>query len=219
MFDILLSAVLGYLLGSLPSAFLLVQWKARKDIREAGSGNVGALNSYLVTRSRAVGAAVLVLDLLKGVAAVALAQSLFDRAFPQSAVAGIAAVLGHNFSVWLKFKGGRGLSTAAGVALMLAWPIIPVWALLWGIGFYLTRNVNVGNALATLLLIVGGLTLPASILEKAAAGPTPEIRAFIVAMFLIVLIKHFNPVREFARKRRRLKGSERTEAETEKETS
>ncbi|RPH34648.1 glycerol-3-phosphate acyltransferase [bacterium] len=217
--DFLLAAGLGYLLGSLPSAYLLVRWKSRKDIRRSGSGNVGALNSYLVTRSRFVGAAVLLIDLLKGMAAVVAANLLFGGGFAEGAMAGIASVVGHNFSVWLNFKGGRGLATAAGAVLVLAWPIVPFWMLLWGIGYLLARNVNVGNAIATLLLFVAMLAVPSWVLERLVAegGPVGDLRFSMALMFFIILIKHIEPVREFFRERRGAVGSAEAETEAKRE--
>lgn len=213
--EILLSALLGYLLGSMPSAYLLVQWKSKSDIRQAGSGNVGALNSYLVTRSRWVGVAVLLLDMLKGMAAVAVPGLLLNGGLAEGAVAGVASVVGHNFSVWLKFKGGRGLATAAGVALLLAWPIVPAWGLFWALGYLLTRNVNAGNAIATLLLIIGAVVVPSWMFERIVAGTmAPDgVRILMVWAFGIILIKHIAPVREFVQKRRHAAGPEQTEAE------
>lgn len=215
--NFLLSALLGYFVGSIPSAFLLVRWKSRIDIRDAGSGNVGALNSYLVTRSRMVGAAVFLLDLLKGMAAVSVPGLLLSGGGVEAAIAGFASVLGHNFSVWLNFKGGRGLATAAGVALILAWPLVPVWGLLWFAGYLLTRNVNVSNALATLLVIIIALFVPSWALERIVAGSIAAdgIRLFIVLTFGVILLKHIVPVREFFRKRRELARVERPEPEKE----
>jgi glycerol-3-phosphate acyltransferase PlsY len=219
--DFLLSILLGYLLGSIPSAYLMVRWKSRKDIRQTGSGNVGALNSYLVTSSRLVGGTVLLLDMLKGMAAATLPRLFFDAGLVGGAAAGVASIIGHNFPVWLKFKGGRGLSTAAGVALVLAWPIVPVWCLLWALGFLLTRNVNVANALATVLLILGALVIPSGLLEGIVAGaPPPDgARLFFVLAFGVILMKHIAPVRAYVREGRGGAGYAKAEAEAEKENS
>ena len=146
--SLLLAAVVGYLIGSIPTAYLIVRWKSKVDIRKAGSGNVGTLNSYEVTRSKLVGVLVLVVDLLKGVSAVLLAAAIAPgMGFGASAVGGISAVVGHSFPFWLKFKGGRGLATAAGVLMPLQWLVVLFWGFWWAIGFFLTRNVNVGNVM------------------------------------------------------------------------
>jgi acyl phosphate:glycerol-3-phosphate acyltransferase len=218
-FDFLLAALLGYLLGSFPSGFLLVRWKSRKDIRQAGSGNVGALNSYLVTQSPLVGAAVLGLDLLKGMLAAVGPGLLFGGGLQEAAVAGLAAVVGHNFSLWLRFKGGRGLATAAGVALVLAWPIVPIWMFLWALGFLVVRDVNVGNAIATLLLIIAAMVLPSWMFERLVGDGVAgdAVRLFIVLIFGVILVKQIAPVREFVRRHREGAGPERTVAEAQKE--
>jgi acyl phosphate:glycerol-3-phosphate acyltransferase len=193
-----LSGVLGYLIGSIPTAFLLVRWKSNVDIRQEGSGNVGALNSLLVTGSKVVGAVVLLLDLMKGVLAVLLARSLF-AGFASEAIAGSAAVLGHNYSIWLRFKGGRGLATAAGVMLVLSWPVVAVWGCLWGSGFGLTRNVNIGSAIASVGGLVGVLLLPEEFVKWFAGNLVLplEFRVFAVVLFVLILVKLVDPVRQF----------------------
>jgi acyl phosphate:glycerol-3-phosphate acyltransferase len=138
----------GYLLGSLPAAFLLVRWQSRVDLRTAGSGNVGALNSFEVTRSRLVGVSVLVIDLVKGVAAVLAGRWIGGDASLPAMAAALAAVAGHNFPVWLRFRGGRGLATAAGAALLLMWGLVPLWCVLWAIAFSAIRSVNPASAVA-----------------------------------------------------------------------
>ncbi len=115
VFPLLLGGLLGYLLGSIPTAFLLVRWKSRVDIRTSGSGNVGTLNSYQVSGSKVVGFIVLVADFLKGFFAVWGTTALLGSSFEATATAGVGSVLGHNFPFWLRFHGGRGLATAAGV--------------------------------------------------------------------------------------------------------
>ncbi len=194
-----LAAILGYALGSFPSAFLLVRWKTRADIRQTGSGNVGALNSYTVTGSHLIGGTVLLLDLLKGLLAVALAGLLPGTTFATVASAGIGALIGHNYPVWLGGKGGRGLATAAGVMLAIAWVIVPLWGLVWLIGFVLWRDVNIGNALAC----ITGLAVAAVIPWGASASivpdgiPADEFKVFAILLFGILLLRLVDPVRRY----------------------
>ena len=202
MLDLVLSGVLGYLIGSTPTAFLLVRWKANVDIRGVGSGNVGALNSFQVSRSKWVGAGVLLLDLLKGVSAIELASVLVGQGFSVQATAGVAAVVGHNFPIWLRLKGGRGLATAAGVMLVIAWPLIALWGLLWVTGYACTKQVNVGNAIACATALIGVLAAPdgvLSVLVGLSQAPL-EFRFFCLALFSVILAKHIGPVREYVRK-------------------
>jgi glycerol-3-phosphate acyltransferase PlsY len=200
--DLVLSGVLGYLIGSIPTAFLLVRWKSNVDIRSEGSGNVGALNSFQVTRSKLVGAGVLLLDLLKGVSAVQLGSVLIGHHFALHAIAGVAAVAGHNFPIWLRFKGGRGLATAAGVMLVIAWPLIPIWGLLWVVGHALTKRVNMGNVIACVTEMIGVLVAPAGVLN-VLVGPASapvEFRTFGFVLFSIILVRHIKPFREYLEK-------------------
>ncbi|MDR3537726.1 MAG: glycerol-3-phosphate 1-O-acyltransferase PlsY [Acetobacteraceae bacterium] len=112
--------LLGYLLGSIPFGLLLTSAAGLGDIRRVGSGNIGATN-VLRTGRRGLAAATLVLDGLKGAAAVLIAAALAGH---QAALwAGIGAVLGHLFPVWLGFKGGKGVATSYGVLIAAAWPV------------------------------------------------------------------------------------------------
>jgi glycerol-3-phosphate acyltransferase PlsY len=126
--------LLGYLLGSIPFGLLLTKFAGLGDLRGIGSGNIGATN-VLRTGRKELAAATLVLDGVKGLAAVLLARALVDN--PDSALfAGLAAVLGHLFPVWLRFNGGKGVATGLGVLIAAAWPIglsaCAVWLLVAG---------------------------------------------------------------------------------------
>ncbi len=166
----IITALAAYLLGSIPTGFLVARAKGI-DIRSAGSGNIGATNAMRVL-GKPAGIFVLLVDLLKGFVAVVLLFYinqiwLFqgqgkggayeeDLVYRLPLVAGIFAVLGHNYTCWLKFKGGKGIATSAGVFLALA-----PWALLIALVVFilavlLTRYVSVGS-------IAAGLALPAAV--------------------------------------------------------
>ena len=196
---LLFGSLFGYLLGSIPSAFLLVRWKSRLDIREAGSGNVGTLNSYQVTGSRIVGIFVLVFDLLKGFVAAAVTSFLFGGSFSAIAGAGIGSVVGHNFPVWLRFKGGRGLATAAGVFLFLSPVCVAAWAVCWGVGFAIVRKVNLANIGATIALLILVWLLPGDLLPEVieGAGSVTGIRLFVTCILGVILAGHYKPLKEF----------------------
>lgn len=197
--SLVLAVAVGYLLGSLPFAYLLVRWKANVDIRTKGSGNVGTLNSFEVTRSRAVGLGVLLLDAAKGVAAVLAGRAVACDAFASGEVAAVAAVLGHNFPVWLRFRGGRGLAPAAGVFLLLHWWVVAVWGVLWAAAFAFLRHVNVANSIALLATGMLALLVPGEVvLGVLPAGSTvAEFRVLVVAVAAVILVKHIEPVRAF----------------------
>jgi acyl phosphate:glycerol-3-phosphate acyltransferase len=155
----ILTALGAYLLGSIPTGFLVAKAKGI-DIRSVGSGNIGATNAMRVL-GKPAGIFVLLMDAAKGFAAVWLATLWLNgnsNADLQTlrVVAGIFAVLGHNYTCWLKFKGGKGIATTAGVYLALA-----PWALLVALAVFilaivLTRYVSVGS-------IAGAIALPATV--------------------------------------------------------
>ncbi|MCA3415641.1 MAG: glycerol-3-phosphate 1-O-acyltransferase PlsY [Roseomonas sp.] len=115
----LIALVGGYLIGSIPFGLLLTKAAGLGDIRQVGSGNIGATN-VLRTGRKGLAAATLILDGLKGAVAVLLARQFLGD---QDVVVGTAAVLGHLFPVWLGFRGGKGVATGLGVLLAAAWPV------------------------------------------------------------------------------------------------
>ncbi len=199
MLQYLLAGGLGYLVGSFPTAYFLVRWKSRVDIRTVGSGNVGTLNSYEVTNSKLVGAVVLLVDLLKGVLAILLAGTIIGNEFPLVACAGIGSLVGHNFSPWIGFKGGRGLATAAGVMLTVNWMLVPIWMVAWFAGYKSSKDVNVGNAIATLSVLAATFLIPQSWLMKVIPenASVEAFRIFMVALVFVILLKLIEPVREY----------------------
>lgn len=131
--DSLLALLLGYALGSVPFGLLLAKAAGLGDIRQIGSGNIGATN-VLRTGNKKVAAATLLLDGLKGFVAVVLVRHLFGDdlswASPVAAAA-LGVVLGHCFPVWLRFKGGKGVATNLGVAFGIGWPLGVAYAVVW----------------------------------------------------------------------------------------
>ena len=117
----------GYLIGSIPFGLLLTKAAGLGDIRQVGSGNIGATN-VLRTGRKGLAAATLILDGLKGAVAVLLARQFLGD---QDVVVGTAAVLGHLFPVWLGFRGGKGVATGLGVLLAAAWPVGLACCALW----------------------------------------------------------------------------------------
>ncbi len=161
----LLSAILGYLLGSIPFGLLVARSRGI-DIRLHGSGNIGATN-VLRTLGKKWGILVFALDALKGVAAVLLAKTVLARALPGAETAalapehlgilgGLACVLGHNFPVWLGFKGGKGVATTAGVLVALLPVAAGVALVVWVAVFFLTRYVSAAS-------IAAGVAIPPTV--------------------------------------------------------
>ena len=202
MAPFILAAALGYLAGSIPFAYLLVRWKTTLDIRREGSGNVGTLNSFVVSKSKWLAVAVLLLDLCKGAAAVLAVRLLIQADFPHGATGGLAAVVGHSFPVWLGFKGGRGLAPAAGAFLVLNWLVVPFWLALWGLSFLLLRAVNPANALASALTLMAALLVPAEAWDWTLREPVPAswLRGIVVLIMAVILVRHGEHVQELFRR-------------------
>ena len=187
----LFALLTAYLLGSIPFGFLIVKLKSGADVRQTGSGGTGATN---VTRKagKSAGIITLVLDALKGTAAVLLARWLTGESGTSWVVAGAAvlAVIGHCFPVWLKFKAGKGVATGLGVFLA----IVP-WSVLAALLVFLlivwrTRFVSLGSVIAA--VVVPLWTLIQHTLISPVADFAPIMTALCVASAVIVAKHHEN---------------------------
>ncbi|NKD54421.1 MULTISPECIES: glycerol-3-phosphate 1-O-acyltransferase PlsY [unclassified Haematospirillum] len=141
---LLLCSVFGYLFGSIPFGIVLTK-PFGYDLRSIGSGNIGATN-VLRTGRKDLALATLVMDAGKGGIAAALAGILVDAS--GSLVAGCAAVLGHNFPIWLRFKGGKGVATTLGVLFLTAWPVGAIACSVWFLMALLTRYSSLSALMA-----------------------------------------------------------------------
>ena len=173
-------AVLGYLLGSVPSGLLLTRLAGLGDIRRIGSGNIGATN---VLRTGSKGAAVLtlVLDLAKGSAAVLIGKGWGEEA---ALVAAGGVIIGHMFPIWLGFRGGKGVATASGVLLALAWPIAIAAALVW----LATAVIFRYSSLAALAAAAAGAVLAPFLVDGLTA-------AVIAGIALLIILRHHANIR------------------------
>lgn len=154
---LLLWAVLGYLIGSVPFGVIVAKGMGLGNLRDIGSGNIGATN-VLRTGSKPAAAATLLLDGAKGAVALLLARSLSGEDATQ--VAALAAMIGHCYPVWLKFQGGKGVATFLGILLAIAWPVGLATCAAWLVGAALTRMSSMGGLVAaassSILVIVMG---------------------------------------------------------------
>ena len=140
--------VIGYLLSSIPFGLVLTKLAGTQDLRSIGSGNIGATN-VLRTGRKGLAAATLLLDALKGTAAVIISGSI---AGPNAAmIAGLGAFLGHLFPVWLKFKGGKGVAVYIGILIGLFWPGALVFCLLWLATAFTTRYSSLSALVAAFI--------------------------------------------------------------------
>lgn len=175
---------LSYLLGSVPTGLWLGLWLRGVDIREAGSKNIGATNTMRVL-GKPLGAAALAVDIAKGLIPVVFIARLAPDAVHLPLMCGVSAILGHSFSIFLKFRGGKGVATSAGVFLGLApWPAliaVVVFAIIAGA----TRMVSAGSVCAAAALAVSVWFFPLSIVVQIATG--------VVAA--LVILKHRDNMR------------------------
>jgi glycerol-3-phosphate acyltransferase PlsY len=184
----LLIAVAAYLLGSVPTGYLLIRIFRHQDIRSFGSGNIGATN-VLRSGGKGLGAATFLLDVVKGSAAVALGALLAHVLLPNTsirdmeALAAIFAVIGHMFPVWLGFRGGKGVATGFGVFLVAApWAAlaaISVFALI----FAFTRYVSLAS-------ILGAASFPVFAWFLVRGDRSPFFIAVQAAVALLIIAKH-----------------------------
>ncbi len=172
--------IIGYLLGSIPSAYIATRLAAGKDIRQLGGGNVGGLNVY-----REVGPwpaiAAGIVDAGKGTGAVAIAYWLLQVDTPYVLLAALAAVIGHNWMVWLKFSGGKGMGATIGALLVLfplyGYPLqLGIFAAVVIVPFVITRNI-------ALSMFIGLVSLPVIVWFSTNSG-----YATIISVVLLLLI-------------------------------
>lgn len=197
-----------YLIGSFPTAYLLVKLKYKKSITELGSGNVGARNTFDVTNSKTDGIVVLLIDFLKGALPVLwfLNYSSFEP--EQILLPAVLLLAGHNFSIWLKFKGGRGLSTAAGILAVINFTLVIIWLLLYFILYKLIKNVHISTVIALILLPLCLIILQTFILRfdnPAFSGIEDQFRflfSLISSVCIVILLKHINPILDLMKKKK-----------------
>ncbi|MGN6769696.1 MAG: glycerol-3-phosphate 1-O-acyltransferase PlsY [Rhizobiaceae bacterium] len=176
MLYVLGALVVGYLFGSIPSGYLLARAAGLGDVRNIGSGNIGATN-VLRTGNKGLAALTLILDALKGTVPVWLALHYLGL-YP-AMLAGLGAFLGHLFPVWLGFKGGKGVATYLGVLLGLAWEGVIVFAVAWLLVAAITR-------FSSLAALVAAVAVPVALVFLGRL----ELAELFAVMSAIVFIKH-----------------------------
>jgi glycerol-3-phosphate acyltransferase PlsY len=188
LFGYALAAILGYLLGSIPTGFLVAQARGI-DIRTIGSGNIGATN-VIRALGKPAGIFVLLADALKGWLAVVLLPELVSRIGGgvsdggtrevYSIIAGVCAILGHNYTCWLQFRGGKGIATSSGVLLALVpWALLIIFVV-WVLAFTFTRYVSVASIVAAAALPFATLITRESTVKVLVTG----------AMSVLAIYKH-----------------------------
>ncbi len=180
MLTIALSIIIGYIFGSIPSGLVLVKMVCGIDIREYGSKNIGTTNVFRTVGGR-MASIVLVADVVKGILAVLLVRYLFDSNLHLELFTAIAALLGHNYSMFLGFKGGRGVATGLGLILLFMPDVCIFSFTVWLVIVFVTRYVSLGS-------IVGAFITP---IVAYYRGYPLELVLFAMAACVFVIVRHY----------------------------
>ncbi len=173
--EVLIVFISSYILGSIPYGLILTQIFIKKDIRKIGSKNIGATN-VLRTGNKSIAILTLLLDILKGSAAVLITKVYFPNLIFLS---GLAAFLGHIFPVWLKFNGGKGVATYLGILLILSLKLGLVFCLSWILIAFITKYSSLSSIISSLIIFV------ISFLEINF-----ELNSYLFITFVIILYTH-----------------------------
>ena len=198
----LISSLIGYLLGSIPTGFLLLKKSRGIDIRNEGSGNVGAYNSYDVTKSKMIGLSVLLIDLLKGILSVLIIKFIYPGLFVFPALSLFFAVFSHCYNPWLNFKGGRGLATAAGGSMFLVPVLVAAWGILWVIFYISRKDILFANIAATIMSVLVVFNTGKIAVKYSFPQPNDESSLILMStsVLILIFIKHIDPLKELVQK-------------------
>ena len=177
--------IISYLMGSIPFGFVLTKIFLKKDIRDIGSGNIGATNA-LRTGNKLIGYTTLILDISKAIIPVIYVKINFPELI---FIASLCAFLGHVFPVWLKFKGGKGVATYVGILFSIDILLGGIFTISWMIIFILTKYSSLSS-------IIGALSIPA---YHLLAGQSNNVVFFII-MFVLIFFTHRENIKRLKNK-------------------
>ena len=183
--DIFLIGIISYLMGSVPFGFILTKIFLKKDIREIGSGNIGATNA-LRTGNKTIGYSTLVLDIFKAVAPV-----IYVKVFYQDFlyIASLCAFLGHVFPIWLKFKGGKGVATYVGILFAINIYFGIIFTISWFITFFISKYSSLSS-------LVGAASIPIYLLVLTQF----DQGIFFTIMFVLIFFTHRENIKRLKNK-------------------
>ena len=183
--DIFLIGIISYFMGSIPFGFILTKIFLKKDIREIGSGNIGATNA-LRTGNKTIGYSTLVLDILKAIAPVIYVK-IFYQDFLY--IASLCAFLGHVFPIWLKFKGGKGVATYVGILFAINIYFGIIFAISWFITFFVSKYSSLSSLVGAVSILIYSL-----ILSQFDQG------IFFTIMFVLIFFTHRENIKRLKNK-------------------
>lgn len=191
---LIISMLIAYLVGSIPTGFLIAKYKTNTDLRGFGSGSVGATNVFRAAGKLAA-LVTLILDILKGyIAVTVLSDMLYSFRLGVSlneycAIMGFCAVVGHNWPIFLRFKGGKGVATSAGVLLGISPLLVLIGLCAWLVVFIFTRVVSISS-------IVAAVVIPIS---AYMVGNSTAVRMLAIALALLMVIRHHGNIKRIAK--------------------
>ena len=183
--DIFLIGIISYLMGSIPFGFILTKIFLKKDIREIGSGNIGATNA-LRTGNKTIGYSTLVLDVLKAITPIIYVK-IFYQDFLY--IASLCAFLGHVFPVWLKFKGGKGVATYIGILFAINIYLGIIFIISWSITFFISKFSSLSS-------LVGAASIPIYLIISAQFNQV----IFFIIMFVLIFFTHRENIKRLKNK-------------------
>ena len=183
--ELILSIIISYLMGSIPFGLILTKIFLKKDIRDIGSGNIGATN-VLRTGNKIIGYLTLSLDILKAVIPVLYIKFNYPELVY---VSSLSVFIGHVFPLWLKFKGGKGVATYVGILFSINYILGFVFIASWIIIFFILRYSSLGSILATFIIPV-----------FIFFNPNYESEYFFIIMFILILFTHRENVKRLINK-------------------
>jgi len=209
--DYIIVFIISYFIGSIPFSYIFAKKYKNIDLTKEGSRNLGAMNAFESTHNIWIGAMVLIADFAKGALTTAIAIN-FEQTIEITYCSAIAAVLGHNFSIFMKFKGGRGLAVSAGAFLLINPIAIITWILLYFISRYsISHNVHIDNLIACVLTPVVLIYLPDYLLWDFSIFSFYDIRKLrilVAIVCLLIIIKHIEPISQLIKVKKTSKKKE-----------
>jgi glycerol-3-phosphate acyltransferase PlsY len=183
--DIFLIGIISYLMGSIPFGFILTKIFLKKDIRDIGSGNIGATNA-LRTGNKAIGYSTLILDILKAIVPVIYVK-IFYQDFLY--IASLCAFLGHVFPIWLKFKGGKGVATYLGILFSINFYFGIIFMISWFITFFISKFSSLSS-------LIGAASIPIYLLILTQFDQV----IFFTIMFVLIFFTHRENIKRLINK-------------------
>ena len=191
----LLIFAMAYLLGSISFSYIFIKKFHNKDLRNEGSGNLGMLNSYEASKDKVLTFAILMLDMTKAIYCIALVNLLFYESYLiGTIIAGIGIILGHNWNIFLRFRGGRGLAPAAGISIVVNFYPLIIWLASWTISKAFTKNIHISNCISSILTIAILWISPSDLIFSFDSWNyiTPDaLRLLFTAINILIILSHY----------------------------